>query len=373
MDTTASSTVPTTISAPTRPAPSAATSRPAPTPTPVLRAAALGVALAFLVTLLVTAFCWPAVRTAPRDVPIALAGPPAAVAQVSAALEQARPGAFEVVQVADEAAARAAIADRTVSGALVLGAKGATMLTVPAAGAGLATALGQVAQALDAQLLAAQGVTPPVAVTADVAVPGGSGDALGSGFPSLVLPTVIGSLLTGAAAGFVVRGGGRRLLTLAAAAVLGGLGVASVTGVWLDVVGFGWAEVGVVALAVLAIAGPVAGAIAVAGRAGLAVMAPVLLLLGNPLAAASTGPQMLPAGWAGLGQALPPGALVQALRSVSFFDGAAAGRPVLVLGLWVVGGVALLVVGAAATRRRTARAAAGPLGGVPVAEPAGEA
>lgn len=327
---------------------------PTTTPTPLLRAGLLGVGLAALLTLLVTAFCWPAVRTAPRDVPLAVAGSPAAVAQVQAALAQARPDAFHVEPVADEAAARAAIADRSVDGALVLSEHGATMLTVPAAGAATATALGQVAQALDAQLLAAQGITVPVAVTTQVAVAGGPGDGAGAGFPALVLPTVIGSLMTGAAAGFVVRGAGRRLVTLGTASVLGALGVVAVAGSWLGVVTFGWAQVGVVTLAVLAIAGTVCGAVAVAGPIGAAVAAPVLLLLGNPLSGASTGPHLLPDGWAQLGAALPPAALVQALRSAAFFDGAGAGVPVLVLTAWATVGVLLVLAGALLVRRRRA-------------------
>ena len=53
-----------------------------------------------------------------------------------------------------------------------------------------------------------------------------------------------------------------------------------------------------------------------------------------------------------VGQALPPGALVQALRSVAFFDGAAAGFPLTVLGLWAGCGVALVAAGLLGARRQ---------------------
>jgi hypothetical protein len=54
---------------------------------------------------------------------------------------------------------------------------------------------------------------------------------------------------------------------------------------------------------------------------------------------------MLPQPWGDVGQFLPPGAGVSALRSVAFFDGAAAGTPILVLGIWLVAGLVLLVAG----------------------------
>ena len=57
-------------------------------PTPVSRSAVLAVtaAVAVLLAVVLTAFAWPAVRSAPHDLPLAVAGPPPAVAQLSAAL-----------------------------------------------------------------------------------------------------------------------------------------------------------------------------------------------------------------------------------------------------------------------------------------------
>jgi hypothetical protein len=65
------------------------------------RAGLIGIALSAVVAVLLVAFGWPAVQTAPRHVPLAVAGPSAAVQQVSAALAKAQPGAFEVVPVPD--------------------------------------------------------------------------------------------------------------------------------------------------------------------------------------------------------------------------------------------------------------------------------
>ena len=60
------------------------------------------------------AFAWPAVRSQPHDLPVAVAGPPAAPAQLTEALTARDPGALDVRPVADEAAAEAAIAGYTV-------------------------------------------------------------------------------------------------------------------------------------------------------------------------------------------------------------------------------------------------------------------
>ena len=64
-----------------------------------------------------------------------------------------------------------------------------------------------------------------------------------------------------------------------------------------------------------------------------------MIFVGNPLSAAASAPEMLPQPWGDVGQFLPPGAGVSALRSVAFFDGAAAGTPILVLSVWLVAGL----------------------------------
>lgn len=311
----------------------------------VLLALPIGLALSALVAVMVIAFVWPAVNTAPRNVPLALVGPPAAVDQVAGALAQAEPGAFEVVLVADEAAARTAIAERDVIGALVLGQEGVLVLTAPGAGQAPTTLVAQAGQAVATQLALAQGAQGSAAATVEVVVPAGSGDPIGAGFPALVLPVVIASLLIGLAVALGIGGAYARLTALLVAAALAGGWVALLAGGWLGVVAGTWQVAGVVALAVLAVSATVTGAHTVLGRLGVALATPVLLLVGNPLSAAAAAPSMLPDGWASLGQALPPGALVQALRSVSFFDGVAAGFPLLVLAGWAGAGLLLTAVG----------------------------
>src|SRR3712207_9070005 len=74
----------------------------------------LGLALAFTaaLALLLSAFAWPATQTRPRDLPVAVAGPPPVVEQARAALERAQPGAFDVTLAADVEQARDLVRDR---------------------------------------------------------------------------------------------------------------------------------------------------------------------------------------------------------------------------------------------------------------------
>src|SRR5215218_10738701 len=87
-------------------------------------AGAVVVLLTLALGVLLVAFGWPAVRSGPHDVPLGMAGPAPAVAQVGQGLASAGEGAFRVTRYADDAALRAAILGRDVYGGIVLGADG---------------------------------------------------------------------------------------------------------------------------------------------------------------------------------------------------------------------------------------------------------
>jgi hypothetical protein len=135
---------------------------------------------------------------------------------------------------------------------------------------------------------------------------------------------------------------GRRLAGAATIALLGGLALGALLQGWLGALtGDYWANSGVLALGLGATAVALLGLHAVAGNAGLGLGGAVVMLLGNPLSGAASAPEFLPGGWGELGQLLPPGATVSALRSVAFFDGAAAAGPLWVLAAWAAGGLVL--------------------------------
>ncbi|WP_055697238.1 hypothetical protein [Streptomyces silaceus] len=290
-----------------------------------------------LVTFALWAFAWPATRTAPRDLPLGVAGPAAAAEPISRQLQQ-HDGAFEIHRYADEAAARDAVEDRSVYGAVVATPRGPKLLTATAASPVVAQLLRQAVQKQ-----APEGAAVPVV---DV-VPAPAADPRGAALGSSVLPLAMAGVAAGALV--TVRGlrGVRAVLTLLVAAALVGVVAAALTHSWLGVLtGNWWAEAGVLSLATLAVGGAVAGLAALLGPAGIGVGALLMVLLGNPFSGVTSAPQLLPEPVGFLGQLLPPGAGGSLLRSVSFFDGAGAGGPALTLGVWAVAGLAAVLLGA---------------------------
>ncbi|WP_119729435.1 ABC transporter permease [Thermomonospora amylolytica] len=293
------------------------------------RALGIALAVAALQMVMLVAFAWPAARSAPHDLPIAVTGPQAA----AVADRLAGQGGFAVETLPDEAAARQALRDREVYGAIVTAPAGPKVLVASGASPAVAQQIGQYAATLSGA------PAPPVT---DV-VPAGEH---GAAFASLALPLVMSGIAGGALLALLVRGTGPRLAGLAGVAVLGGLGSAALAQGWLGILDGSYLAVsGTIALAVAAISGTVLGLAALIGPPGIVVGALTMLLLGNPLSAAATAPELLPEPWGDLGQLLPPGAAVTLLRSAGYFDGAAAARPLTVLAVWALAGTALVVLG----------------------------
>ncbi|WND38892.1 ABC transporter permease [Streptomyces sp. BB1-1-1] len=307
------------------------------------RVIAVIVLVPVLVGLALWAFAWPAARTAPRDLPLGVAGPPAAVAQVEQRLAQ-REGAFALHRYADEDAARGAIEDRTVYGAVIAGDRGPKLLTASAASPAVAQLL---QQAVAGQASAAGA---PVQVVDVVPAPGT--DPRGAALGASVLPLALAGIATGAVATLLGLRGARAAAALVGAAALTGLVAAAIAHSWLGVVtGDWWAVAGVFGLSTLAVGAGIAGLGALLGRAGLGLGGAVMMLLGNPFSGASSAPEMLPQPAGAIGQWLPPGAGASLLRSVSFFDGAAATGPALTLTWWAALGLGAVLLGGALRQR----------------------
>lgn len=320
--------------------------------------------LAFVLVLLVVivqgimllAFAWPAVNTAPRELPIALAGPPEATAEIEQGLAAVPGGellngeevvAFDVIAVADEEAAEQAIWDREAYGAIVVTPEGPRLLV--ASGAGPAVA--QLLRTGISELAGAQGGEDAPPPEVEDIVPGHEGDPNGAGLAAGVLPLVMTSAGAGLAIGIMLSGVWPRILAILGLAVAGGA-----LSCWLLIepldalpgpyLGLG----GTLGLVIGAVSAGVAGLGALLGRFGAILGMLTMLFVGNPLSAATTAPQLLPYGE--YGQYLPPGAGVSLVRSISFFDGVAATEPLLVLCAWIGGGLLLTVVGGLLRRGR---------------------
>ncbi|MEV5358537.1 ABC transporter permease [Streptomyces sp. NPDC052693] len=314
--------------------------------TPNRRLIAVVVLVPVLAALALWAFAWPAARTAPRDLPLGVAGPSAAADRLERELA-GHEGAFEIHRYTDEAAARDAVEDRAVYGALVVTPQGPKLLTASAAGPAVA------------QLLQ-QAVTGPAAAqgtrvrTVDV-VAAPESDPRGAALTASVLPLALAGIAAGAVVTLLGLRGARAAAALLGASALVGVIAAGIAHSWLGVLtGDWWAEAAVLGLSSLAVSGAVAGLAALMGPAGIGVAAGVVMLLGNPFSGAASAPQMLPEPAGAIGQWLPPGAGTTLLRSVSYFDGAAATGPALTLAWWAALGLGAVLLGGALRSRRRA-------------------
>jgi hypothetical protein len=310
-----------------------------------------------LVGLALAAFAWPAARLAPRDVPVGVVAPAAA----GAAIEQRLAGddAVEVHRFADRAAAEAAIADRDVYGAIVIAPEGTTVLTASAASPLVAQLLQQAATTGapaaapspptggGSPTAPSPGVAPAAPVRVVDLVPADPDDPRGAALAASVLPLVLAGMASGLLVWLAGGSWPTRWAALVTASALAGLVAAGIAQGWLGVIGGSWAvNAGVFGLTVLAVGATVAGLAAVAGRAGAALGALLMVLVGNPLSGVSSAPELLPAPAGAIGQLLPPGAGGTLLRSTAFFDGAGVAAPLAVLAAWVLLGLALSWVAA---------------------------
>lgn len=303
------------------------------------RALALGLGAALIQALMLIAFAWPAANIAPRDLPLAVTGPQAAM--VADRLAQQSPDAFELTTTTDEAAARAAIEDRDVYGAIITGG-GAPRLLVAS---GASPAVAQQLTAMAQQLSGAPAAPVEDVVAADI------DDPRGAAFGAMVLPLVMSGIAAGVLLSLLVPTVGGRVTGLVTFAIAGGLLSMVIIQGWMSVVPGDYLTLAAVAgLVSFAVAGTVAGLASAIGQAGIGIGALTMLLIGNPFSAATSAPELLPQPWGAIGQLLPPGAAASLLRSVAFFDGAAALGPLTVLLVWA--GIALALLGVGALRGR---------------------
>lgn len=305
------------------------------------RMIAVMVLIPVAVTLALWAFAWPAARIAPRDLLVGIAGPAAAVGQLEQGFER-QEGAFDVHRYNDEAAARTAVEDRVVYGAVVVTPEGTRLLTATAASPLVAQLL---TQAVTAQ--APAGAEVPVTNV----VPAPAGDPRGSVLGASVLPMSLAGVATGAVVALLGLRGARAAVTLAGAAALVGIAATAVADSWLGALtGDWWTEAGAIGLTVLAIGAGAAGFAALIGQPGLGLGGLLMVLLGNPFSGVTSAPELLPEPAGLIGQWLPPGAGGSLIRSVAFFDGAGSAASVLTLSLWAVLGLAAVLVGARVRR-----------------------
>jgi hypothetical protein len=288
---------------------------------------------------MVFAFVFPGNNPKPHHVPVGFVGS----AQAEHQFATKSGDKLTVRGYGSERAARTAIRERRVYGALI--ATGSDQRLLVASAASMTVS----------QLLrgAAQSTGAPVHVQ-DV-VPLDRHDPRGATINLLFLPLIVVCFTAVLALGSLQLRRRHMLAAVALFSLLGGVGITAVTSAGLDALpGPFLALSGTSALAVLAIALPTAGLYRVFGQAGVALSAVLFLVIGNPASGNGTAPELLPGFWRWISQLMPPGAGGTGIRNVSYFHGHALTSPLLVLVVYAAAGAALLVA-ADSIRRLTVR------------------
>lgn len=290
-----------------------------------------------------------------HELEIGVVGPAVAVQGVEAGLETNAPGSFVVSAYAAPDEARAAIRDREIVGAAVVGSGEPLIMVAGAAGQPTSNA---VTGALTA-MAQALGKTP----TVEDVQPLPASDSRGLVPFFLVLGVSISAflfqVLSRTTAGSFRLGSG--MAALVGFAVVDGFLAALAVAIVLGFDSSYWLLAGVCALLALAVAAATAACFGLFGRAGIGVAGVIVLLLANASSGSVLGSAFLPQPFRWLSPVLPAGAGLEAARSTLYFDGAGFGWSLGTLALWVAG--ALLVLACvAAVRNRTKAAAEAPVG-----------
>jgi hypothetical protein len=292
--------------------------------------------LVVLQCLFVFAFVYPGYKPKPHHLPVGVVALTPTFDSIAAETR----GGFALIRYPTEQAARAAIDDRDIYGAVIATPGGRRLLVASAASFTVSQFLRQAFSG---------------AMVEDVK-PLDPNDPRGATIGLLLLPLVtvcFGAVLMLG----TLRLNGKALVGATIAySGLGGLAVAAIERFGLGALPGTYLELSAItALTILALVLPIAGLHRLLGPAGLMVSGFLFFVFANTASGNATAPQLLPSPWRVLGQLLPPGAGGTALRNTGYFGGAALAQPIIVLVSFSLAG-ALLVLGAdrlrGAVRRR---------------------
>ena len=281
-------------------------------------AAAIVLAAVLAQALLVTLFVLPGHKPEPHDVPVAVAGPPQAAAQ----LEQRARGAIDAFTTTDP---QAAVLDRDAYAAVLPQER--TLLVATAASPAVAQML--------------QTALADVAPTVRELRPLDPDDPRGATFNLMMLPLIVVALPLAFA---LTRLDSNPLLPALAFSLLAGFAVTAIVSLAIGALPgsyLGLSAVGTLLVASVALFAT--GLARLLGPPGIGLAALIVFLIGNPGSGAASAPELLPGFWRAVGPLLPPGAGATALRNVAYFDGAALATPLIVLAAFAALGAVLLL------------------------------
>jgi hypothetical protein len=299
---------------------------------------AVAVAAAVVGFILTLSFGFADHAPAPHGVRVAVAAPAGLVQGLTTGLAHAVPGGFTVMAAPSARAVIASVRSQSAAGGLVAGATGAvTIVTAGAAGLSqqqtITAALTGAATALHRQARSLDGAPLPARDRAGLSV---FVFELG-----LLLPSVIGSI------GLFLLGRRFRVWWRVIAAAVFALLIACGSVLVLDPIlgaltGASAALIGVGCLGSLTFVVFVAACQAVTGLPGTGLAALVFVVVGNAVSGGTVPFAFLPSGFRQVAPWLPNGAVVSAARDVVYLPGSDLGHPLLVLGIWLAGSLAVL-------------------------------
>lgn len=312
---------------------------------PVQRLLTVLVGVPALLIVMLLCFLTPSLNSGAKDLPLAIAGPPQATNRITSALGAKAPGSFETTTYEQPDQARQAVKDRKAVGAIAVGTHGITVMTASGAGTPYVQLLKGIGAGLEAT---------GQHVTYEDLAPMTNEDPTGVTIASLALPLAFGGNVSAVLLITLLRKSPwLRMLGAALMSLASGLAITALLQFGFHTIDGGfWMTTGALTLGIAAISLTVIGAKDLLGYPGLGLGGFLILFISNPLSGIATGPQWLPAPWGEIGQLMPIGAAGTAMRSAVFFNGAGAGRAVIVLICWALAGLVMSALGARLTARR---------------------
>jgi ABC-type multidrug transport system permease subunit len=274
----------------------------------------------------------------PHQLRVGIVAPDLMVGIINTGLKVEAPGYFSLRQYPSEASLTSAIKSRKVYGGYVYRKDSGLLLTASAAG----KAAGEALVSLGADL--SKTLRQPL-VSKDVA-PLTSHDSQGLSsytyqygvlVPSFVFAVLI--FMFGYGLSLYWRLGLSAAYSLGAG-IIGALTVDQIVGA-LPGHFFAIAALGALYAATAVLV--TWGMAAVLKYAGLALAGVLLILVGNSTGGGSINQEFLPDFFRNIGQVLPNGAFIRAVRDTEYFGGANTHRAILVVALWAIGGLALVL------------------------------
>jgi hypothetical protein len=299
---------------------------------------AMAVAAAVVSFILTLSYGFADHAPAPHGVRIAVAAPAGFVHELTIGLAHAAPGGFTVVAAPSARTVIDSVLSQSTAGGLVTGANGpVTMVTADAAGSSQQ-------QTITTALTAAAAALHRPARSLDVAPLPASDRAGLSVFVfelGLLIPSVIGSI------GLFVLGRRFRLWWRITAAALFALLAACGSVLALDTIfgaltGASAALIGVGFLGSLTFVAFVTACQGITGLPGTGLAALAFVVVGNAVSGGAVPFAFLPDGFRQVAPWLPNGAIVSAARDVVYLPGSDLSHPLLVLGIWLAGSLAVL-------------------------------